>query len=424
MHNYHDSMDCFPMSMGLDSPGFGYPEPVSYSGLSMLLSYMEQSVVFNSINYSLLRGDPGNNTATATSQSSFVCPSDPQQGNLPPGQAGECYHPNSGNGIQYVSGASDPWNFNTGLPPFNGVFYPVSRTRIAEITDGTSNTAAFSEMGLGDESNGIATERTDQFWTQTWPSTTDQAISDCQSFQVTNLSFQGLSTDGVPWLEGSTSAAYNHANVPNKLLLHLPPGRIMNTANRLPPQRREDVWALRRRSGPVREGLDQPTDMACPGILARGGEVIRLRLLLTPSTEETHRCRRMNTERRRSRAFRRLSAPRPHRLGCGGQKTGEDPDRIRAHPRDGGWTPGATAVPSTICPAAAPPIVVADPSWKAGFKLSRYQVAESARAVAGFDLEKIPVELWLEDPKGKAVQQKVKYTVSVEPSRTVIRSPL
>ena len=231
LHNYHDTMNCFPMSMGLDAPGFGYPEPVSYSGLSMLLPYMEQSVVFHSINYSILRGDPGNNTAIATAVSSFLCPSDPQQGNLPPGQAGENYHPNSGNGIQYVSGASDPWNFNVSMPPFNGVFYPVSKTRIAEITDGTSNTAAFSEMGLGDMSNGIATEKTDQFWTQTWPSTPDQAISDCQSFQALNLSFQGLSTNGVPWLTGSTSAMYNHVNVPNKRSCIFPPGRIMNTAN-------------------------------------------------------------------------------------------------------------------------------------------------------------------------------------------------
>ena len=88
MHNYHISIECFPMSMGLDSPGFGYPEPVSYSGLSMLLPYMEQTVIFNAINYSLLRGDPGNNTATATSVNSFLCPSDPQQSNLPAGQAG------------------------------------------------------------------------------------------------------------------------------------------------------------------------------------------------------------------------------------------------------------------------------------------------------------------------------------------------
>jgi len=66
-----------------------------------------------------------------------------------------------------------------------------------------------------------------------------------------------------------------------------------------------------------------------------------------------------------------------------------------------------------------PPITVADPAWKAGYKLSSYQVAETTRA-AGFDL-KIPVELSLQDPKGKAVQEKVKYTVSVQPSRTAIR---
>ncbi len=235
LHSYHDSTNCFPMSMGMDSPGFGYPEPVSYSGLSMLLPFMEQGNVFNAINYSVLRGDPSNNTAIAISVNTFLCPSDPQQGALPPGQAGTNYHPNSGNGIQYVSGASDPTNFNTSLPPFNGVFYPVSKTRIAEITDGTSNTAGFSEMGLGDQSNGIATEKTDQFWTQTWPSTPDLAIGQCQAFLVTNLSFQGLSTDGVPWVEGSTSAMYNHVNVPNKRSCIFPPGRIMNTANSYHP---------------------------------------------------------------------------------------------------------------------------------------------------------------------------------------------
>ena len=51
------------MSMGLDSPGFGYPSPASYSGLSMLLGFLEGSTVYNTINYSIVQGDPGNNTA-------------------------------------------------------------------------------------------------------------------------------------------------------------------------------------------------------------------------------------------------------------------------------------------------------------------------------------------------------------------------
>jgi hypothetical protein len=107
-------------------------------------------------------------------------------------------------------------------------------------------------------------------------------------------------------------------------------------------------------------------------------------------------------------------------LGCGGQKPA-DPDQARATLAMAldAWKEGKTIDDVT---GGSPPITVADPSWKAGFKLSRYQVAETTKS-AGFDL-KIPVELWLEDPKGKAVQEKVKYTVSVQPSRTVLRSPL
>jgi hypothetical protein len=107
-------------------------------------------------------------------------------------------------------------------------------------------------------------------------------------------------------------------------------------------------------------------------------------------------------------------------VGCGGPKPA-DPDQARATLAMAldAWRDGRTMDDVTN---GSPPIVVADPSWKAGFKLARYEVASTTRS-AGFDL-KIPVQLWLTDTQGKAVQEKVKYTVSVQPSRTVIRSPL
>jgi hypothetical protein len=105
--------------------------------------------------------------------------------------------------------------------------------------------------------------------------------------------------------------------------------------------------------------------------------------------------------------------------GCGGQKP-VDPDQARATLAMAldAWRDGRTIDDMSN---GSPAIVVADPSWKAGFKLSRYEVADNASS-AGFDL-KIPVALWLQDTSGKAVQEKVKYTVSVQPARTVIRAP-
>ena len=106
-------------------------------------------------------------------------------------------------------------------------------------------------------------------------------------------------------------------------------------------------------------------------------------------------------------------------LGCGGLEP-TDPDKARETLTLAldSWRDGRSEEDVTN---GNPPITVADPKWKAGYKLSSYQVADTTRA-AGFDL-KIPVELSLLDPKGKVVQEKVKYTVSVQPSRTVIRAP-
>ena len=107
-------------------------------------------------------------------------------------------------------------------------------------------------------------------------------------------------------------------------------------------------------------------------------------------------------------------------LGCGGS-TPADPDLARATLAMAldAWRDGRTIDEVSN---GSPPITVAEPAWKSGFKLSKYEVADTTRAV-GFDL-RMPVQLWLEDPKGKPVEESVKYTVSVQPVRTVIRAPL
>src|SRR3954468_11688233 len=106
-------------------------------------------------------------------------------------------------------------------------------------------------------------------------------------------------------------------------------------------------------------------------------------------------------------------------FGCGGPRPA-DPDLAKETLSIAldAWRDGRSLDEVT---GGSPSITVADPAWKAGYKLSSYQVSDAMKG-AGFDL-KIPVELSLQDPKGKIVKEKVKYTVSTEPSRTVIRAP-
>ena len=74
---------------------------------------------------------------------------------------------------------------------------------MADVTDGTSHTAAWSERLKGDFTNAIATERTDLFWPKTFPATPDAAMADCRSIDGKNLGFQGSSNTGAPWISGS-----------------------------------------------------------------------------------------------------------------------------------------------------------------------------------------------------------------------------
>ena len=59
----------------------------------------------------------------------------------------------------------------------NGLFYSSQLIKLSSITDGTSNTAAFSEHVIGDFSNSISTEFSDTFRPGTYPANSDEAYS-------------------------------------------------------------------------------------------------------------------------------------------------------------------------------------------------------------------------------------------------------
>ena len=214
LHNYHDRVGSFPVNritLGTNAGSY------SYSAVSQLLPDIEQSQAFAALNFNLARTDPGNVTGTAVQISAFLCPSDAWQSfAVPAGEYPTNYRANEGANMLYIQGADDPKGYNASLPPPDGPFYTNVCYKIASITDGTSNTAAFSEMTVGDQSNLIATVKRDIFNPGTSPATLDIAIANCQAIDWTNLQYQGWSYSGTPWSWGTAPCSvYKQVATPN-----------------------------------------------------------------------------------------------------------------------------------------------------------------------------------------------------------------
>ena len=87
MHNYHSSIGCFPLGVSNYDPPTAYHWD-SWSGHAMMLSQIEQTAMYNAINFSLGNnaansyGYYANSTVTGQRVSVFLCPSDPNAGTV------------------------------------------------------------------------------------------------------------------------------------------------------------------------------------------------------------------------------------------------------------------------------------------------------------------------------------------------------
>jgi prepilin-type N-terminal cleavage/methylation domain-containing protein len=227
LHNHHDTLKKFPPS------GTSYPSGVG-SGFSIhafLLPYIEQDNLYKSINFGVAATDPSNDGPRATKVSIYLCPSDPIN-KLPVGWAGTNYRANNGVSIVNGYGDSDPAGVNVSMPPPDGGFFTNSNYGMADMVDGASNTAAFSEHIKGDYSNAISSPNGDTYRPGTYPATPDEAMAQCNAIDITNLTFQGNSNGGAPWLQHShTTTRYWHAFPPGSRSCMFPPQRISTTAN-------------------------------------------------------------------------------------------------------------------------------------------------------------------------------------------------
>jgi prepilin-type N-terminal cleavage/methylation domain-containing protein/prepilin-type processing-associated H-X9-DG protein len=227
LHNYESDRRNFPNG-GTKSNGF--------SVHVYLLPYLDQDVLYQTVNFNALYNAPANATVTGATVKTLLCPADPTAG-PPAGWGGTNYRCNNGTIPVNSYGADDTSGVNVAMPAPNGGFFPdlPSPTKgytVAAFKDGLSNTAAFSEHIMGDFSSGISTPDGDTYQPGTYPVTADDVINQCYSINLANLAYQGNSNAGAPWTnDGHTQTRYWHIAPPGGRSCMFPPSRVATSAN-------------------------------------------------------------------------------------------------------------------------------------------------------------------------------------------------
>ncbi len=221
MHNYLDAHQRLPLCLNATN------KPISVH--AYLLPYLDQVGLYNLIDFNTSWNSASNAAARGVSLEVFICPSDPSV-TAPAGWAATNYRANQGSNLLYGQPSTNPANGNYGMPAPNGVFVSGLSLKMASVTDGTSNTAAFSEHPIGDFSNAVSSEF-DTFRPGVYPNTPDEAVQICRAMDPSNLSLQGVSDVGAPWLQSYHSTTqYFHVVPPNDRSCMYPPGRIATSA--------------------------------------------------------------------------------------------------------------------------------------------------------------------------------------------------
>jgi prepilin-type N-terminal cleavage/methylation domain-containing protein/prepilin-type processing-associated H-X9-DG protein len=159
LHNYHDTLGAFPMGYAAQRPfrdGAADTTP-GWGWGAMILAQLEQRPLFNQVNFVWAVEAPQNSTVVMTSLSTYVCPSDLTDGafavtdalgnrlaTATPSSYAACV---GGNETDTVTGVN-----NDGLG--RGVFFRNSSTRLADISDGASQTIALVERAWA-KANGV-----------------------------------------------------------------------------------------------------------------------------------------------------------------------------------------------------------------------------------------------------------------------------
>lgn len=154
LHNYESSIGTFPIGDIWLDPQRGCDSnwQLGHAWMSLILGQMEQSTIYNSVNYALPYDRSANVTCYLATISSYICPSDLRAEKMPPGYIGLIQSSYAGVrgltenlGYTWTPGAGAPNAQRCFAIDSEGVFGRSIAYSIADILDGTSNTFAVGE---------------------------------------------------------------------------------------------------------------------------------------------------------------------------------------------------------------------------------------------------------------------------------------
>jgi prepilin-type N-terminal cleavage/methylation domain-containing protein/prepilin-type processing-associated H-X9-DG protein len=241
LHNYHTGNDTFP-------PGGActYQNPTgngctgawnATSSIAMMLPFLEQSAVYNSLNMQLtMIGEINNSNTTGrrTTINSLLCPSDGNAKNT--NANNDNLHINSYMASLGTTAGGNPnsTNAGNGNPAVtNGVFADGYAYSLRDITDGSSNTIAFGEkltgslnpnsatgVGPGYRGNGMSGASPSYlvYDASLSPTTVISDLTNCNNYWLTlstgSNSGNLINTEGCSWAVGATAWTMFHTIVP------------------------------------------------------------------------------------------------------------------------------------------------------------------------------------------------------------------
>ena len=237
LHNYHASLNSFPVGFLYPQPNQAYPGVPAlhyrWSAFAQLSPYLEQTNIYNALNMNWpIAAGPGsvlgtppwtpfpvNTTVMAAKVNFFLCPSDAA---VPPTTlpGGVTSGPSN---YQFCTGDGSPGSVNPGdagvTVPANGAFVLGPAQSMATIIDGSSSTAAASEQLIGPAAGGAGSQNS----VSPWPQDVRRAAAISTTTPLSDAGCanpKGWRLDkGFGWWDGDyRTSLYNHYLTPNAKL--------------------------------------------------------------------------------------------------------------------------------------------------------------------------------------------------------------